>query len=78
MNDHSACAEAASRVYPFLDGELTWIKRTKIRWHLRACTRCEAAFVFEQHFKEKVREGLREECPQEVIDRLKGFLHKNL
>ncbi len=74
MSNHTTCAEAAARVYPYLDGELTWIKRTRIRWHLRACTRCEAAFHFEQHLKAKVREGLKEECPDAVIERLRGFL----
>ncbi len=77
MIDHSACAEAAARVYPFLDGELTWIRRVKVRWHLRACTRCQAAFVFETYLKGKVSEGLVEECPDDVIERLRGFLADN-
>lgn len=77
MNDHSACAEAAARVYPFLDGELTWVRRAKVRWHLRACTRCEAAFVFESYLKAKVSEGLAEECPDDVVERLRGFLADN-
>ncbi len=77
MTRHITCAEAASRLYPFLDGELTWIRRAKIRWHLRACTKCEAAFLFEQHFKAKVAESLVEDCPDEVVERLRYFLHEN-
>ena len=75
MSKHlTGCAEAVSRVYPYLDGEANWIGRAMVRWHLRKCTRCEAAFIFEQHLKEKVHDGLAEECPQDVLDRLKLVL----
>ena len=77
MTAHSPCAEAVERIYPFIDGELTWITRAKIRWHLRACSNCEAAYEFERRFKEKVHDHLREECPDDVLDRLRGFLDDN-
>lgn len=75
MNDHRACVDAASRVYPYLDGELGWMARVKVRWHLRSCTRCESAFIFQEYINARVHSGLGEECPDEVVDRLRGFLH---
>ncbi len=77
MTTHSPCAEAVEKVYPFIDGELTWIAKAKIRWHLRACSKCEAAYEFERRFKAKVHDDLQEECPDEVLNRLKGFLDEH-
>ncbi len=74
MSEHSPCSEAVEKVYPFIDGEMTWIARAKIRWHLRACSNCEAAYEFERRFKIRVRDQLHEDCPEDVLTRLKEFL----
>ena len=74
MTQHSPCAEAVEKVYPYIDGELTWIDKAKVRWHLRACTNCEAAYEFEKRLKTRIHDQLREDCPDDVLDRLKDFM----
>lgn len=67
-----ACQDAVNRLYPYLDGEMTSFQRLKVRWHLRKCPPCEGAFHFEEKLKVVVHDGLHEECPQEVLDRLRA------
>lgn len=73
----NACSDAIERIYPFLDGELTWVHRVKIRWHLRNCPPCADLYGFEEKLKVAVREGAAEDVPDEVVDRLRSFLRSN-
>ena len=45
----TGCEHAVEYVYHYLDQELTWARRTRIRWHLRRCNDCCGAFDFEAH-----------------------------
>lgn len=76
MSD-DACTNALERVYPFLDGELTWVERVKIRWHLRVCPPCSDVYDFEDRVKAVVHDKAQEDVPDEVVDRLKGFLREH-
>ena len=71
---NKACHEAMERIYPYLDGELTAYKRTKIRWHLRHCEMCPSVYSFEEQLKILVHDRAREEVPDEVVERLRTFL----
>ena len=71
------CDQAIEEMYYFLDGEITWYKRIRIRRHLRRCHTCDDAFAFETRFKSIVRQRSREEPPPELIDRLRTFLHEH-
>ena len=71
------CRHAIDQVYFFLDGELNWYKRLRIRRHLGRCRGCHDAFQFETRFLEVVREKSAEEPPPELIDRLRSFLHEH-
>ncbi len=46
MADHN-CDEAVAKLYDFLDDELTWFRKARVRYHLRSCPPCEMVFVFE-------------------------------
>jgi mycothiol system anti-sigma-R factor len=72
------CEETAAKVYPFLDGEITWYRRARIRYHLRKCSNCTDAFVFEERLKMVVREKSQVEPPPEFVERLRDYLRDNL
>jgi len=76
MSKHS-CDDAVAQVYFYLDGEIGWYKKTRIRRHLRKCPPCMGAFDFESRLKAIVRERAREEPQPEVIERLRHFLEEN-
>ncbi len=68
------CEDAIASVYLYLDNEMGFVHKTKIRRHLRHCDECLKAFHFEEHLKVVIRERVQEEPKQEVVDRLKAFL----
>jgi mycothiol system anti-sigma-R factor len=70
------CAKAHKQLYLYLDGEITWIRRVRIRWHLRRCPGCEQGFAFEYGLREKVRESCFEEMPPDVHERLRALLRR--
>ncbi|HHC07701.1 MAG TPA: anti-sigma factor [Actinobacteria bacterium] len=72
----TGCDHAVEYVYQFLDGELTWWRRTRIRWHLRRCVRCENAFEFETKLKSVIRERGRTEPPAELFDTLRALIER--
>ncbi len=69
-----ACDEAITRLYPYLDGEITAYRSWRIRRHLRRCSPCHSAFSFEEKLKAVIRARTKEEVSPEVIDRLRTFL----
>ena len=71
------CHEAIEKVYYFLDGEITWYRRQRIRRHLRRCRTCNGAYEFEAAFLQVVRRKGVEAPPPELIDRLRTFLEEH-
>lgn len=71
------CSEAIAQVYQYLDAEMTWWRRKRVRWHLRKCRGCDGAFRFEAHLKSLVRRGCAEDAPPELLERLRSFLREN-
>ena len=71
------CTNAVHQIYTYLDGELTWYKRQRIRRHLKRCGGCHDAFSFETRFLEVVRAKSTDEPPPELIDRLRSFLREH-
>jgi mycothiol system anti-sigma-R factor len=76
MSKHN-CQDAVAHVYFYLDDEIGWFKKARIKRHLRKCPPCEGAFGFESRLKAIVRERLREEPQPEVMDRLRAYLKDN-
>ena len=68
------CDEARARVYHYLDDEIGWWKRARIRRHLRRCPPCEDGFRFERKLQVKIREDCADEVPPELMDRLRRFI----
>lgn len=63
------CAEAAERLYEYLDAELDDESAQAVREHLRVCEACYPRLAFEESFRALVR---RVEEGREASDRLKG------
>lgn len=72
----TGCEHAIEYVYHYLDHELTWSRRTRIRWHLRRCDACCGAFDFETRLKTVIRERGRDEPPPELFERLRALIHE--
>jgi mycothiol system anti-sigma-R factor len=70
------CNHAIEYVYHYLDREITWVRRMRIRWHLRKCHACDGAFAFEQRVKAVVRQKGREEPPPELVERLRALIQE--
>ncbi len=72
----SGCGHAVEYLYRYLDEELTWSHRIRIRWHLRRCPHCCSAFEFEAKLKELIRERGCDEPPPELFDRLHALIQQ--
>ena len=51
------CEKSAERMYTYLDREVTWFRRVRIRVHLRRCPPCADGFNFEEALKDRIRRG---------------------
>jgi mycothiol system anti-sigma-R factor len=70
------CDNAVDYLYQYIDEELTWSRRLRVRWHLRKCGLCVAAFDFESRLKERIKECDRDEPSQELLDRIRTFIEQ--
>ncbi len=73
---NNGCDHAIEYVYHYLDQELTWGRRTRIRWHLRRCHECCNAFEFETKLKMLIRDRGKDEPPAELFDRLRALIRE--
>ena len=71
------CDHAVEKIYFYLDGEITWYSRMRIKWHLRSCPPCEGAFKFEDRLRSVVREKSAEEIPPVLLERLRDSLRED-
>lgn len=72
-----SCAEAHRKMYRYLDGEIGWYRRWRIRRHLRRCPPCEEGFEFELRLRRKIHDGCAEDLPRELFERLIASLREN-
>ncbi len=63
QDDEAGCKEAVSRLYDYLDGELTYERRMIIQRHLDRCSDCIEAFEFEAELRMAISRGCRESVP---------------
>ncbi len=68
------CQEAVEKVYHYLDRELTWWKKARIRRHLKTCAPCRGAYGFEERLRVVVRERSQDDIPDDVVNRLREML----
>lgn len=71
-----SCEHAVAYVYNYIDHEITWTHKLRIRWHLRKCIDCCGAFAFEERLKEVIAERGRDEPPQELFDTLRTLIER--
>ena len=71
------CEHAVEFAYQYLDQELTWLRRARIRWHLRKCISCDGAYTFETRLQTVIRERGRDEPPAELIERLRALIQED-
>jgi len=71
-----ACNHAVEQIYFYLDGEMSYFRRMRIRWHLRRCDGCCDAFEFEEKVKQMVRSKCQTEASPELIQRLHTLLRE--
>lgn len=75
MTEPAHCDEALANLYTFMDGELDDEQiAERIRVHLVDCPPCGGAFNFEQRLRVVVRRKLKEDVPDEMVERLQHFL----
>lgn len=72
----SDCDKATEVIYSYLDKEMTWMRRTRVRWHLRRCPPCTGAFAFEDRLRIVMRERCQEEIPADLLDRVRSMLRQ--
>ncbi len=72
----SGCNHAIEYVYEYIDHELTWSRRVRVRWHLRRCPGCGDAFGFEERLKVLISERCCDEPPAELYDRLRALIRE--
>jgi mycothiol system anti-sigma-R factor len=74
----AGCEHAVDYLYQYIDEELTWARRVRIRWHLRRCGPCLDAFDFEAKLKTRIRQCGRDEPPQELFDRIRALIEQEV
>lgn len=70
------CDHAVDYLYQYIDQELTWSRRLRIRWHLKRCGQCIQAYDFEIRLKERIKECGRDDAPQELYDRIRTLIQQ--
>lgn len=74
----SPCDQAVEQLYEYIDQEITWTRKVRIRWHLRRCHDCNDAFAFEQKLKSIIRAKSVDEPPPELFDRIRALLQEQV
>lgn len=68
------CQDAHARLYRYLDGEMTPLRRVRMAWHLRRCPPCGEGASFERKLRNRIASGCADPFPQELRDRIVTFL----
>lgn len=69
------CREALHRIYHFLDGELTLVRRREIEAHLDGCSPCLKMFGFEAELRRVVHDKCRDAVPDGLRQRIADSLN---
>lgn len=72
----SGCDNAIEYVYQYIDDELTFTRKERIKWHLRRCGDCIGAFEFEESLKLRIAAGGKTEPPAELFDTLRALIEQ--
>jgi len=72
----NSCDHAVEQIYYYLDEEMSFARRMRIRWHLRRCPPCCGAFDFEEGVKAMIRAKTQTEPSPELIQRLRTLIRE--
>lgn len=72
----SGCEHAVDYVYQYIDDELTFWRRVRIRLHLKRCGHCTSAVEFERALKARIAESGKSEPPPELFDTLRALIRQ--
>lgn len=64
------CDQVISRLWEYIDGELTEESADKVRAHLDICSRCFPQYDFQRAFKEFTRRSAQKPMPPELRRRV--------
>ena len=71
------CEEAQAKLYHYLDSEMGFYRRWRVRRHLRRCPPCSGGFSFESKLQQKIRSDCVDEVPEELMQRITSFIRQN-
>ncbi len=72
----SGCEYAIEYVYQYLDEEISFFRKSRIRMHLRHCSNCMDAFQFEDKLNGVIHERGRSDPPPELFDTLRALIEE--
>ncbi|GMQ92687.1 MAG: hypothetical protein BMS9Abin12_0164 [Acidimicrobiia bacterium] len=72
----SGCENAVEYVYQYLDDEMTYTRKARIKWHLKRCGHCMSAYQFEESLKLRISAGGKSEPPEELFDTLRALIRQ--
>jgi len=72
----SGCENAVEYVYQYIDDEMTYTRKARIKWHLKRCGHCMSAYDFEESLKTRIAESGRSEPPPELFDTLRALIQQ--
>ena len=72
--DYGDCADAIEKLYHYLDGELTALRREQIAQHLAECSPCLDAFDFEVELRVVIARKCRDVVPDSLKERVRKAL----
>lgn len=73
-SDAADCEETVHRLYHFLDGELTEVRRRAIAAHLDICGDCLDAVDFEAELRRVIADRCRDRVPDALVQRVADAL----
>lgn len=68
------CSETVSRLYHYLDGQLTDERRQQIQRHLDECSPCLQAIGFERELRIVIASRCKDRVPEELRLRIRAAL----
>jgi mycothiol system anti-sigma-R factor len=73
---NSGCQNAIEYIYQYLDDEISFLQKSRIRMHLRYCSQCMDAYQFESKLKDVIHERGAADPPPELFDTLRALIQE--
>jgi len=70
------CEEALSRLFEYIDHELSGHRHTEMEEHLSKCRSCFSRLEFEKRLKSHLQDATKSRAPADLELRIKGLIRK--